>query len=83
VWVSLRLGRALVSDELLQNTFIVTLANLLTTEILESRAEWAVDVVVLAYEAVLSCITQWVKLVAPVASKVEPTDGGGRSQIRG
>jgi hypothetical protein len=69
VWVSLRLGRALVSDELLQNTFIVTLANLLTTEILESRAEW--------------CITQWVKLVAPVASKVEPTDGGGRSQIRG
>ena len=65
------------------------LAHIIATQVLELRTCWAVDVVVLAGEAVLARVGERVVFVAPVAGVVEPIDGcfgrvgGSAEDLRG
>ena len=65
------------------------LADIIPTQILELGTGWAIDVVVLASEAVLARVGERVVFVAPVAGVVEPIDGclgrvgGSAEDLRG
>lgn len=63
--------RLLVADPFLQYTFPVSLANLLSSEIFESRTKRPVNVVILSQKSVLSRVAERVKLIAPMTHEVE------------
>jgi hypothetical protein len=80
--ISLDFGISLLSKPLLQYTFSTALTDFLTTQVLESWTERAVDVMILTHESVLSCVAQWVEFVAPMASKVKPSHRRIRCEVR-
>lgn len=73
---------ALVADPPLQQTLVIALADLLPSQILETRTKRAVDIVVLAHKTILSWIAKLVELVTPVAIKEEPSGGCLWRQVR-
>lgn len=66
--------RPLSANEVLDDAVAIPLADLLSSQVLETRSERAIDVMILASEAILTRIRQRVKLVAPVALEVKPFD---------
>jgi len=59
-----------------------TSADLLSIQILEFGAEWAIDIVILPSKAILSSVIQRVELVPPMAGKVEPARRSARRNVR-
>lgn len=55
----------------------------MTIEVLETRSEGSVDIVILASETVLSSIAQGVELISPMTIEVEPFGWSGRIGRRG
>lgn len=76
VRVSLYLLLSFAVQCVLQYAISVALTYLLSTQIFESWAQRSIDVVILAQEAVLSSVVQWVEFVAPVSGEIEESDGG-------
>ena len=63
---------SLVSNPSLEYTLSVALTDLLSSQILESWPKRPVHIVILAKEAILSGITEWVELIAPMTTEVKP-----------
>lgn len=61
-------------DEVFDNTgcIIGPLAYFVATEVLKSRADGPVHVVILASKAILSTISQRVEFITPMAVEIEP-----------
>jgi hypothetical protein len=63
------------------------LANLVTVEMFEAGTDRAADIVILTRKSILTGITQWIELIAPVALEIKPfcrgsgTKGGGSQVI--
>lgn len=67
-------GPLVLSDEVFDNTerIIGPLAYFVAIEVLKSRADGPVHVVILASKAVLSTISQRIEFIAPMAVEIEP-----------